>query len=53
VGDAVQPIADHLARRDRRRLANQDEEDGLEGVFRIVVIAEDAATDAPDCGYGN
>ena len=33
---------------DRRRLADEDEEGGLEGVLGVVVVAEDAAADAPD-----
>ena len=30
------------------RLADEDEEGGLQGVLGIVVVAEDTATDAPD-----
>jgi hypothetical protein len=46
VGDAVQPAADRLAASDRRGLARQDQEGGLEGVLGIVGVAEDAAADA-------
>ena len=34
--------------RDRRRLADEDEEGGLEGVLGVVVVAKDAAAHAPD-----
>ena len=44
----VEPVAELLPRQDRRRLACQDEEGGLEGVLGVVVIPEDTATDAPD-----
>ena len=33
---------------DRRRLADEDEEGGLEGVLGVVVVAEDTAAHAPD-----
>ena len=46
VGDPVQPVADHLPRRDGRRLADEDEEGGLEGVLGVVV-AQQAAAHAP------
>jgi hypothetical protein len=44
----VQPVGDQVAGRDRRRLADQDKEGRLEGVLGIMVIAQDAATHAPD-----
>ncbi len=43
IGRAVQPAAQGVARVDRGRFAGQDEERGLEGVFHIVVIAQDRA----------
>src|SRR5262245_15088392 len=48
VGHTVKPVGDHLPRYDRCRLPDEDEEGGLEGVFGVVVIAEDTATHAPD-----
>src|SRR5262249_25568077 len=45
VGDAVQPAADLLPRRDRGGLADEDEERGLEGVLRVVDVADDAPAD--------
>src|SRR5580704_8424847 len=48
VGYPVQPVADHFSRRDRRCLADEDEEGGLKCVLGIVMVTEDAATNAPD-----
>jgi hypothetical protein len=43
VSDAVEPVADHLARRDGSRLAQENHERGLERVFGILVLEEPAA----------
>ena len=48
VGHAVEPVGDHLPRHDGSRLADEDEEGGLEGVLGVVVAVEDPAADAPD-----
>jgi len=48
VGHAVEPVADHLPRSDRRRPADEDEEGGLEGVLGVLVAGEYAAADPPD-----
>src|SRR5207302_724293 len=48
MGHAIQPVADQLPRHDRCRLANQDSESGLEGVFGIVIVVEDAPADTED-----
>jgi hypothetical protein len=45
VGDAVQPAAQRLAHRDRSRLAGEHEKGGLEGVLRVLLVAQDAAAD--------
>ncbi|MBI1831634.1 MAG: hypothetical protein HYR84_09315 [Planctomycetes bacterium] len=42
IGDAVQPIADQLARPNRGRLANENQERRLKGILGIVEIAEHA-----------
>src|SRR5262245_37942869 len=47
-GHPVEPAADLRAGVDRRRLADQDEEGGLEGVLRVVPCPQDAAADPPD-----
>jgi hypothetical protein len=46
-GRPVEPVGDRLARGDGRRPAHEDDERGLEGVFGVVLVAEDAAADAP------
>ncbi len=46
--DPEQPFADRLAAPDRTRLADQDQERGLEGVVGVVRIAQDHLTDAQD-----
>jgi hypothetical protein len=46
--DAEQPFADRLAAADRTRLADQEQERGLEGVVGVVRIAQDFLTDAKD-----
>src|SRR5262249_4441271 len=38
-----EPVPHHVPRPDGRRLADKDEEGGLEGVLRIVVVEEPAA----------
>jgi hypothetical protein len=48
VGDAVEPVGDHLFGYDGSGLADEDEEGGLEGIFGIMVIDEDATAHAPD-----
>jgi hypothetical protein len=48
LGHAVEPVGDHLPRYDRGRLADEDEEGGLEGVLGVVVIAQDTAAHTPD-----
>jgi hypothetical protein len=47
MSDAVQPVPHHRPRHDGPRLANEDEEGGLEGVFRVGGAGQDAAADAP------
>jgi len=46
VGDPVQPVPHRLPAGDGRRLADEDDEGGLEGVLGVVV-AQLAAADAP------
>jgi hypothetical protein len=46
VGHPVQPVPDQRPRRYGRRLADEDEEGGLEGILGVVVVQE-AATHAP------
>jgi hypothetical protein len=46
IGDAIQEIADGLARPHRRRLANENKKSGLKSVVGVVYIAEDAPADA-------
>lgn len=48
VRDPVEPVAELLAWRDRRRLASQNEERRLQRILGVVVIPQHAATDAPD-----
>ena len=45
-GDTVQPRAQGIAHPERSALADQDQERRLEGVHRLVVIAENAASGA-------
>src|SRR5262249_4608382 len=42
MGDAVQPITEHLRRRDMRGLPRQDEKGGLKGVFGVLSAPENA-----------
>ena len=44
----MEPGADRVADPERPGLAGQDEEDGLEGVLGLVLVAERGAADAPD-----
>jgi hypothetical protein len=44
----MQPTPDGRRLADRRRLANQDEEGGLESVLCVGVIAENAAANIQD-----
>jgi hypothetical protein len=48
VGDAVQPAADHLSRRNGSGLADEDKECGLEGVVGVVVVSQQPAAHAQD-----
>src|SRR5579884_2016164 len=48
ISHAIEPVADHFSRRDRRRPANEDEEGSLKRIFGIVMVAEKTAADAPD-----
>ena len=48
MGHAVQPVADLCSGPDGRRLADEDEESGLERILGVVVIAQNTAADAPD-----
>jgi hypothetical protein len=50
LGNAVQPVGHTVPRYHGIRLARQDEEDGLEGVLGVVMIAEKPATDAEHHG---
>jgi hypothetical protein len=45
VGDAVEPGTEPIGLPDRARLPGQDQERGLEGVFGVVGVAEQALTD--------
>ena len=44
----MQPAADRAAPADRRGVARQGEECGLEGVFGIVLVVQHAPADAED-----
>ena len=44
----MEPGADRVADPERAGLAGQDEEDGLEGVLGLVLVAEGGAADPPD-----
>src|SRR5262249_22061240 len=46
ISNAVQPIADHVLRDNRRRFAEQHQERGLECIFRVGLIAENTLADA-------
>ena len=48
VSHAVQPVRHHLSLPDRHGLPDQDEEGCLEGVLGVVMMTQNAATDAPD-----
>jgi hypothetical protein len=48
VGDAVEPGTEPIGLPDRPCLAGQDHERGLEGVFGVVGVAEQALTDTED-----
>ena len=45
-GDAIEPVAEQVGVADRVRLASQDEEDGLHGVFGFVAIAQELGAHA-------
>ena len=44
----MQPAGNHRPGSYRSGLASQDEKRGLEGIFRILMVGEDAAADSPD-----
>ena len=44
-GDPVEPVAQQVGVADRTSLAGQHEEDGLEGVFGVVAVAQDLPAD--------
>src|SRR5262249_57415925 len=48
IGDAVEPVADHLSRNDRRGLADEDEKGRLECVLGVLWSVKDSATNPPD-----
>jgi hypothetical protein len=48
VGDAVEPLAEPFGLSQAARLLDEYEERGLEGVFGVLVVAEDAPADAED-----
>jgi hypothetical protein len=50
VGDAVQPATEHIALADGPGLANEDKKGRLKGIFGIVPVAQDTATDGQDHG---
>ena len=43
--DAVEPVAQQVGIADRARLPSQDQEDGLEGVFGVVAVAQELTAD--------
>jgi hypothetical protein len=47
IGNAIKPVPDIPPRDDGCRLADEDEERGLEGVLGVLVALESAVTDAP------
>src|SRR5205823_2433470 len=48
VSHPVKPVPHLRSGSDRRRLTDEDEKGGLEGVLGIVMILEDTPTEAPD-----
>ena len=48
VGDAVEPLAEPFGLTQAARLLDEYEERGLEGVFGVLVVAEDTPADAED-----
>ncbi len=49
-GHAVQPVGEHLARRHRGGLADEDQKGGLKGVLGVLGVAQPAPAHAPDKG---
>ncbi len=47
-GDLMEPGPQRVAHPERSCLANQDEEGGLKGIFRLMLIANDGQANAPD-----
>src|SRR3977135_3345426 len=48
IGDAVEPASQRCRPLDRRSLASEDEEGGLERVLRVMRVPEHATADAQD-----
>ena len=46
IGNSVKPIADDVLGLDGVRFADQDQKHGLKGVFRVVLVAQNAPADA-------
>ena len=44
----MEPGPQRVPHPERSRLADQDEEGGLEGIFRLMLVAYDGQADAPD-----
>ncbi len=47
-GDLMEPGAQRVPHPERSGLAEKDEKRGLEGIFRLVLVADDGQADAPD-----
>jgi hypothetical protein len=47
---SIEPVAQQVKVADRAGFAGQDEEDGLKGIFGMVVVAQELAADAQDHG---
>ena len=47
-GDLMEPGTQRVSHPERSSLAEEDEKRGLEGIFRVVLVADDGQADAPD-----
>jgi hypothetical protein len=50
ISHTVQPVAEPVPRLNRNGLADKDQEGCLKGTFGIMVVVQNAATDAPNHG---